>query len=255
MIAPELLDRLALLQDPWQHHAPTLELPWASPSVGQAAVVGRAPAGERPGLPLHGVHEWVLHGPIDAPPQHAFLSLVAAACGRMAHAPPPSDGPDAEWCVAWIGAAVIPSPVVMRRHGLDLARQVTVPGARTPAERLWTFEEAARSGRCIAVIVDGSSWSAAMARRAQLASSWQAGRMPVLALAWRPQRDALQRSACTTRWAVQPMADPAAHHARPAWSIQAVRDRRGVAGHGPALHGSLHEPGGCGHARPWSIAS
>jgi hypothetical protein len=263
MLAPELLERLALLQDPWQHHAPTLALPWASapgaergaPHEGSDVPTGaNGPDDARACLPLHGVHELVLRGAIDAPPLHALLSLVAAACRRTLTTAESPCGAEASWCVAWVGHAVIPSPVVMRRHGLDLARQVIVPGARTPAERLWTFEEAARSGRCIAVVVDGSGWDAAMSRRAQLASAWQPQRMPVLALAWRAQGDAAQRSACTTRWAVQPMPDPGVRHARPAWGIEPLRDRRGMVGRA-TTHGSLCEPGPRPAMHPWSIAS
>jgi len=266
MFAPELLERLALLQDPWQHHAPTLAAPWL--------------------LPLHGVHEWVLGGPIDLPPMHAFLSMVAAACGRHAaraeHALHGNDAARAEAaspdqaaaasCVAWIGHAVMPSAVIMHRWGMDLRRHVRVPGACMPAERLWAFEEAARSGRCVAIVVDASGWNAAMVRRAQLASSWHPDRAPILALAWRPQHESAVRSACTTRWLVQPVHDPAdaqprttcpahqAHHAHqahqacPAWRIQAVRDRRGTLDHSAAVS-ILHEPGRSAHAMPWAIAS
>lgn len=263
MLAPELLERLALLHDPWQDHAPTLWLPWETPcrpdalrpgSMGPDSPAGHAMQQSPSGLPLHGVHEWVLQGPIDAPPLQAFLNLVAAACQRGHH--DPASGPDARAasCVAWIGQAVVPSTVAMRRHGLDLGRQVLVPGARTPAERLWSFEEAARSGRCIAIVVDASAWSVAMVRRAQLASSWRADRTPVLALAWRPQAESTARSACTTRWSVQPMHDPAQRQARPAWCIQSVRDRRGALGGMPA-HGSLHEPCRGETTMPWSVAS
>jgi len=257
MFAPELLERLALLQDPWQHHAPTLAAPWL--------------------LPLHGVHEWVLGGPIDLPPMHAFLSMVAAVCDRRAalaeHALHGNDAarveaasPDqaaAASCVAWIGHAVMPSAVIMHRWGMDLRRHVRVPGACMPAERLWAFEEAARSGRCVAIVVDASGWNAAMVRRAQLASSWHPDRAPILALAWRPQHESAVRSACTTRWLVQPVHDPAdahacpadpTHPADPAWRIQAVRDRRGTLDHSAAV-GILHEPGRSTHAMPWAIAS
>ncbi len=257
MFAPELLERLALLQDPWQHHAPTLAAPWL--------------------LPLHGVHEWVLGGPIDLPPMHAFLSMVAAVCDRRAalaeHALHGNDAARAEAaspdqaaagsCVAWIGHAVMPSAVIMHRWGMDLRRHVRVPGARTPAERLWAFEEAARSGRCVAIVVDASGWNAAMVRRAQLASSWHPDRAPILALAWRPQHESAVRSACTTRWLVQPAHDPTdahacpadpTHPADPAWRIQAVRDRRGTLDHS-AVVGILHGPGRSAHAMPWAIAS
>ena len=257
MFAPELLERLALLQDPWQHHAPTLAAPWL--------------------LPLHGVHEWVLGGPIDLPPMHAFLSMVAAACGRRAaraeHALHGNDAarveaasPDqaaAASCVAWVGHAVMPSSVVLHRWGMDLRHHVQVPGARTPAERLWAFEEAARSGRCVAIVVDASGWNAAMVRRAQLASSWHPDRAPILALAWRPQHESTVRSACTTRWLVQPVHDSTGappcpvdptHPADPAWRIQPVRDRRGTLDHSAAV-GILHEPGRSARAMPWSIAS
>lgn len=251
MLAPELLERLALLQDPWQHHAPTLAAPWL--------------------LPLHGVHEWVLGGPIDQPPMHALLGVVAAACGRHAapaeHASCANDascGHDAAGsCVAWIGQAVMPSAVAMHRRGMDLRHHVQVPGARTPTERLWAFEEGARSGRCVAIVVDASGWNAAMVRRAQLASSWQPDRAPILALAWRPQHEAAARSACTTRWLVQPVRDPddaracpehPTHSVDPAWHIQAVRDRRGTLDH-TAIRSILHEPGSSARAMPWSIAS
>jgi len=254
MLAPELLERLALMQDPWQHHAPTLAAPWH--------------------VPLHGVHEWVLDGPIDQPPMHAFLDLVSAACGRHAshadgvshaegashadgvsHADRASQGPDASGSfVAWIGQAVMPSAVVMHRWGMDLRHHVRVPGARTPTERLWAFEEAARSGRCVAIVVDASGWNAAMVRRAQLASAWQPERTPVLALAWRPQHEAAVRSACTTRWLVQPVHDPTTDHARPAWCIQAVRDRRGTLDHQTA-RGMLRESGVGARGMPSAIAS
>jgi hypothetical protein len=257
MLVPELRERLALLQDPWQHHAPTLAAPWL--------------------LPLHGVHEWVLGGPIDLPPMHAFLSMVAAACGRHAaseeHVAHRNDAARAEGaeraddtagsCVAWIGHAVMPSAVTMHRRSMDLRHHVRVPAARTPAERLWAFEEASRSGRCVAIVVDASGWNAAMVRRAQLASSWRPDRTPVLALAWRPQHEATVRSACTTRWLVQPMHDPTDAHARPtdpahpagpAWRIEMVRDRRGTLDH-PAAYGILHEHGRSARAMPWSIAS
>lgn len=238
MLAPELLERLALMQDPWQHHAPVLAPPWQ--------------------LPLHGVHEWVLHGPIDQPPMHAFLDMVAAAfghqCGAAAHDQPAAHDDGSASCVAWIGRAVMPSAVTMHRRGMDLRHHVQVPGARTPAERLWAFEEAARSGRCIAIVVDAGGWQAAMVRRAQLASSWRPDRTPVLALAWRPQHEASVRSACTTRWLVQPMHDPATARARPAWSIQSVRDRRGIRDHAAACS-SLREPGSNASSMPWSIAS
>lgn len=245
MLAPELLERLAIMQDPWQHHAPTLAAPWL--------------------LPLHGVHEWVLDGPIDQPPMHAFLDMVAAACSCHAapcndtpHANDASPGRDAAGsCVAWIGQAVMPSAVTMHRRGMDLQHHVQVPGARTPTERLWAFEEAARSGRCVVIIVDASGWNAALVRRAQLASSWHPDRTPVLALAWRPQHEAAVRSACTTRWLVQPVHQPVDGHACPAcpvWRIQAVRDRRGTLDHSTA-RGVLYEPGSSARAMPWSIAS
>lgn len=245
MLAPELLERLALLQDPWQHHAPTLAPPWQ--------------------LPLHGVHEWVLHGPIDHPPMHAFLHMVAAArdrqrgaatrCHDGSHVCKGSyDCDGAASCVAWIGQAVMPSAVAMHRRGMELHHHVQVPGARTPTERLWAFEEAARSGRCVAIVVDATGWNAAMVRRAQLASSWQPDRTPVLALAWRPQHEATARSACTTRWAVQPVHDPADGHACPAWCLQTIRDRRGTLDHS-AVRSILREPGSSARSIPWSIAS
>jgi hypothetical protein len=241
MLAPELLERLALMQDPWQHHAPTLAAPWR--------------------IPLHGVHEWVMGGPIDQPPMHAFLGMLGTlgmldVVGAISAAVDPhaSRADGAGPCVAWIGQSVMPSAVVMHRWGMDLRHHVQIPGARTPAERLWAFEEAARSGRCLAIIVDAGGWNAAMSRRAQLASSWQPDRMPVLALAWRPQQESTVRSACTTRWLVQPLHDPADGHARPAWRISTLRDRRGTPAH-DAARSILREPDTGARTMPWAIAS
>ncbi len=215
------------MHDPWQQHAPTLHAPWHS----------------GPAVPLHGVHEVFTQGPIDAPPMFALVQWVALAEARARQCAAGSDDAPAWRTVAWVGAMVAPPLLALARHGLDLDEHIVVHGARAPLERLWAFEEAVRSCRCCAVVVDASDWSQPMARRAQLASSWHEGRPSVLALAWKPWRQTSQRSCCTTRWCVRPVSGTASMGA--AWSVTLVRDRRGGLDACAPHDAPLHETWAC----------
>ena len=189
------------------------------------------------GLRLDGIHEWfaIGDGPAARVPPLAVLTRLAwqavraepwaaaapassatsassspSATSTSTHHPPAS----ARW-VVWIGSACRPHARLLvaglrGMHGgrrcrpdLRLLERSLAVDARTPAERLWATEQAARCPGVCAVIADAAGMDMAASRRLQLAAT--GGSLVLLA---RPERERHLLSAASTRWLVEPHTSP-----------------------------------------------
>lgn len=133
-------------------------------------------------------------------------STSATSTSAATHHPPDS----ARW-VVWIGSACRPHARLLvaglrGMHGgrrcrpdLRLLERSLAVDARTPAERLWATEQAARCPGVCAVIADAAGMDMAASRRLQLAAT--GGSLVLLA---RPERERHLLSAASTRWLVEP---------------------------------------------------
>lgn len=186
------------------------------------------------GLRLDGIHEWfaIGDGPaarvpplavltrlawqaIRAEPWAASASASSAGSASSATATSTHHPPDSARWVVWIGSACRPHARLLvaglrGMHGgrrcrpdLRLLERSLAVDARTPAERLWATEQAARCPGVCAVIADAAGMDMAASRRLQLAAT--GGSLVLLA---RPERERHLLSAASTRWLVEPHTSP-----------------------------------------------
>ncbi|MFO0894510.1 MAG: hypothetical protein U0574_06085 [Phycisphaerales bacterium] len=180
------------------------------------------------GLRLDGIHEWfaIGDGPAARVPPLAVLTRLAwqairaepwgaAASASSSSATASHPPPDSARWVVWIGSACRPHARLLvaglrGMHGgrrcrpdLRLLERSLAVDARTPAERLWATEQAARCPGVCAVIADAAGMDMAASRRLQLAAT--GGSLVLLA---RPERERHLLSAASTRWLVEPHTSP-----------------------------------------------